>query len=60
MYTCLNPQVVNVGSSYVGHFVRVSYQNYPELFEAAKKKRESDHFEVNKMRYVVSHASAGR
>ena len=34
-------QVVNVDTNYVSHFLRVPYRDYPEIFQAALLREES-------------------
>lgn len=45
-------QVVNQNTSYVGHFVRVPYKDYPNLFKKAMLGVD-DTLEVDQMRCVI-------
>ena len=44
-------QIVNEGTKYVGHFLRVPYKNYPSAFENALEVASGD-IEVDEMRQV--------
>ena len=42
-------QIVNEGTKYVGHFLRVPYKDYPAAFEKALEEATGD-IEVDEMR----------